>query len=264
MAREILTANLAETRELIDGLREPPREPAAKRSLTADGRARRGSLQRSPPAVGGQPGMRMSTGRTTFDRSDELTALPEDVAAERAVAERSHQAWLGMASYARLSGSTSRGRHGAGDQQHVGVTRRGDEREAEARKIVVRVRNVLELVLAAIARSGVDVTERERRSARGVPWRLSALISCELLQQARTSSAVHAGVAELEALVDRAGSRGAGCRPRGRNAASSRTTTFAAAAADVPGRRARRCRSRRRERSRRSRLRSARTKLRAP
>jgi DNA-binding transcriptional ArsR family regulator len=32
VAREILTANLAETRELIDGLREPPREPTAKRS----------------------------------------------------------------------------------------------------------------------------------------------------------------------------------------------------------------------------------------
>jgi DNA-binding transcriptional ArsR family regulator len=32
VAREILTANLAETRELIDGLSAPPREPAAKRS----------------------------------------------------------------------------------------------------------------------------------------------------------------------------------------------------------------------------------------
>ena len=32
VAREILTANLAETRELLDGLREPPREPEAKRS----------------------------------------------------------------------------------------------------------------------------------------------------------------------------------------------------------------------------------------
>jgi DNA-binding transcriptional ArsR family regulator len=31
VAREILTANLAETRELLDGLREPPREAAAKR-----------------------------------------------------------------------------------------------------------------------------------------------------------------------------------------------------------------------------------------
>ena len=31
VAREILTANLAETRELLDGLREPPREPAVKR-----------------------------------------------------------------------------------------------------------------------------------------------------------------------------------------------------------------------------------------
>lgn len=30
VAREILTANLAETRELIDGLREPPREPVKR------------------------------------------------------------------------------------------------------------------------------------------------------------------------------------------------------------------------------------------
>jgi ArsR family transcriptional regulator len=32
VAREILTANLTETRELLDGLREPPREAAPKRS----------------------------------------------------------------------------------------------------------------------------------------------------------------------------------------------------------------------------------------
>jgi DNA-binding transcriptional ArsR family regulator len=31
VAREILTSNLTETRELLDGLREPPREAAAKR-----------------------------------------------------------------------------------------------------------------------------------------------------------------------------------------------------------------------------------------
>ena len=31
VAREILTANLTETRELLDGLREPPREAVAKR-----------------------------------------------------------------------------------------------------------------------------------------------------------------------------------------------------------------------------------------
>jgi ArsR family transcriptional regulator len=34
VAREILTANLSETRELLDGLREPPRAPASRRRKT--------------------------------------------------------------------------------------------------------------------------------------------------------------------------------------------------------------------------------------
>jgi DNA-binding transcriptional ArsR family regulator len=34
VAREILTANLSETRELLDGLREPPRAPATRRRKT--------------------------------------------------------------------------------------------------------------------------------------------------------------------------------------------------------------------------------------
>ena len=72
---------------------------------------------------GGQPGMRRSTGRIASTRADELGAMAEDAAAERAVAERGDAPWLGH----RVVGGEQRlahaGRDGAGDEQDVGVAR---------------------------------------------------------------------------------------------------------------------------------------------
>ena len=45
--------------------------------------------------MGGQPGMRRSTGRIALDRPDDLVGRAEQVAAERAVAERDDAARLG-------------------------------------------------------------------------------------------------------------------------------------------------------------------------
>ena len=102
-----------------------------------------------------------------LDRPDELVGGAEQVAAERAVAERRDAARLGH----RVVGDEQRlahaGRDGAGDEQHVGVARRGDDAEAEALEVVVGARGEGELVLAAVARAGVDVADGEAAAAVG-------------------------------------------------------------------------------------------------
>ena len=55
---------------------------------------------------------------------------------------------------------------GAGDEQHVRVPRRGDDAEAEALQVVVRAESERELVLAAVARAGVNVADGEASPAR--------------------------------------------------------------------------------------------------
>ena len=52
--------------------------------------------------------------------------------------------------------------HRPGDEQHVGVARRGDEPDAEALDVVDRVVERVDLQLAAVARSGVDLADRQR------------------------------------------------------------------------------------------------------
>ena len=69
-------------------------------------------------------------------------------------------------------------------------------------EVVVRARGERELVLAAVARAGVDVADRERAGRGRAAGRPSvAAEAAEVAEQGR-ASAVRAGVAELEALVD--------------------------------------------------------------
>ena len=49
---------------------------------------------------------------------------------------------------------------GPGDQQHVGVARRGDEAQAEALQIVEGIGERVDLQLAAVAGAGVDLADR--------------------------------------------------------------------------------------------------------
>ena len=144
--------------------------------------------------------MRRSTG-ARLDRADELVAVPEDAAAERAVAERGDAARLGH----RLVGGEERlahaGRDRPGDEQHVGVARRGDDAEAEPLEVVVRARGEGQFVLAAVAGAGVDVADREAATAVGA-WQPDRCGGGGGDRGAGSASAVGAGVAELEALVD--------------------------------------------------------------
>ena len=53
-------------------------------------------------------------------------------------------------------------RHRAGDEQQVGVARAGDELDAQAFDVVVGVVERVDLQLAAVARAGVDLPDRQR------------------------------------------------------------------------------------------------------
>ena len=50
---------------------------------------------------------------------------------------------------------------GPGDEEDVGVPRGGDDVEAVALQVVERVGDGAELVLAAVARAGIDVADRQ-------------------------------------------------------------------------------------------------------
>ena len=63
--------------------------------------------------VGGQPGMRRSTGSTVVDRADDVLGGAEHVAAERAVAERGDAARLGH----RVVGDEQRLAHAGRDRR---------------------------------------------------------------------------------------------------------------------------------------------------
>ena len=210
------------------------------------------------PGVGGQPGMRRSTGRSVLDAGRRARRAGRG-RRSRARSRRARRRGAARASpsYAIEQRLAHARRDRAGDEQHVGVAGRGDDVEAEALQVVVRVRRERELVLAAVARSGVDVAERERlrpRSARG-----RSIVAAQVAggRGAARTSAVRAGVAELEALVDQreVGQQVAGGDARERRA-SSRTSRCAGAAARPRRPRARRRRSSRRAGSRRGRRRS--------
>jgi hypothetical protein len=91
--------------------------------------------------------------------------LAEDVVAERAVAERGDEAWLGH----RVVGGQQWARHACGDcscdEEDVGVSWGGDDVEAVALDVVEWVGGGAEFVFAAVARACVDVADRERERA---------------------------------------------------------------------------------------------------
>ena len=49
----------------------------------------------------------------------------------------------------------------AGDQQHIGMPRRGDEAQAEALQVVERVVERVDFQLAAVAGAGVHLADRQ-------------------------------------------------------------------------------------------------------
>ena len=116
---------------------------------------------------GGQPGIRASTGSSDSTRADDLVVHAQHVAAERAVAERGHEPRLGHRGVGDEERLAHPGRHGTGDEQHVGVPGGRDDADPEALQVRVRARGEDQLVLAAVARAGVDVANGEAAAAIG-------------------------------------------------------------------------------------------------
>jgi hypothetical protein len=85
----------------------------------------------------------------------------EHVAAEGAIAESRDSAGFRHGVVGGKKGFAHAARDRAGDEEDVRVARGGDEPESEALQVVVGAACKGELVLAAVARAGVDVAERE-------------------------------------------------------------------------------------------------------
>ena len=51
--------------------------------------------------------------------------------------------------------------HGPGDHEHIGMARRGDEVQPEPLDVIVGVVQRVDLQLAAVARAGVDLADRQ-------------------------------------------------------------------------------------------------------
>ncbi len=117
--------------------------------------------------VGGQPGIRRSTGSTVSTGPTRASGVPRRLTAEGTVAERSDQTRLRH----RLVGGEERLAHAGGDrpghEQQVGVPRRRDDAEPEPLEVVVRARDEGQLVLAPVAGARIDVTDREAAAAIG-------------------------------------------------------------------------------------------------
>ena len=106
-------------------------------------------------------------------------AAGENAAVEGAAAERHHPFGLGRRALGPLQRLAHVLRDRPGHQQHVGMARRGDEAQAEPLEIVERVAERMDFELAAVARAGIDLADRQaaaeaRRAARSTPAASSA------------------------------------------------------------------------------------------
>ncbi len=93
--------------------------------------------------------------------ADDCIAAGKDAAVDRAVADRHHPFGIRR----RRIGARQRLAHVLADRprhhQHVGVARGSDEAQAEALEIVEGVAERVDLQLAAVARAGIDLADRE-------------------------------------------------------------------------------------------------------
>ena len=116
----------------------------------------------SAVGVGGQPGISTSTGMTLATRPQARVALAEDAAGAAAVAHGDDELRVRRRVVGALQRDCHVLRHRAGHQQQVGVARARDEPDAESLDVVVRIAERVDLELAAVARAGVDLADRQR------------------------------------------------------------------------------------------------------
>jgi hypothetical protein len=96
------------------------------------------------------------------ERTSDLSGGAKDSATQGAIAESRNQARLGH----RLIGCSQRlghtSRHWSGDEQDIGVTRRGNDVEPKTLQVVLGRCRSSQLVLASVAGSCIDVADCQR------------------------------------------------------------------------------------------------------
>ena len=249
--RSASTCSRAACRRRGSARRRPPRWRRSRCAWSphrADrrGYGRRFTAVRMPRRIssggGGQPGTVDVDRDHVGDAAAAGVALAEDAAVAAAVADRDHQPRLGRGVVGAAQRLLHVARHRPGDQQHVGVARAGDEPDAQALDVVVGVVERVDLQLAAVARAGIDLADRQRLAEDGQQF----VAGCAAPRRARrrrraaaarcrcrcgrsgggsSTSEVVSRVAEVERLVDEREVRERCCRsPRARAPASSATT----------------------------------------
>jgi hypothetical protein len=99
----------------------------------------------------------------------------EDAAIESAIANRDDPFRVGRGRPGPMQRFAHIGRDGAGHQQHIGMTRRGDEAQTEPLDVVERVVERVDFEFAAVARAGIDLADRQA-AAKPAPRRLIDLL----------------------------------------------------------------------------------------
>jgi hypothetical protein len=112
------------------------------------------------------------------DPAHDRVAAGEQAAVERAVADRHHPFGIGRGGVGALERLAHVLGHRAGDEQDVGMARRGDETDAEALEVVEGVIEGVDLQLATIAGAGIDLSDRE--TAAEPPARGTVECRCQL------------------------------------------------------------------------------------
>src|SRR5512134_1679823 len=95
------------------------------------------------------------------DTADASRAAGEDAAVTRAIANRHDPFWTGRSFIRALERLAHVARNRSGHEQHVGVPWGGDEAQAEALEVVKHVVERVDLELATVARSGIDLADGE-------------------------------------------------------------------------------------------------------
>ena len=109
--------------------------------------------------------MRTSTANDVLDRAAAGVASRRKRPTRRsrtAIAHRHHQLGVGRAVVGDAQRVLHVLRHRAGDQQHVGMARAGDELDAAPFEVVVGIVEGVDFQLAAVARTGIDLADGQR------------------------------------------------------------------------------------------------------
>ena len=95
---------------------------------------------------------------------DHGIASGEEAAIDGAVANGDHPFWGWRRAIGTLQGLAHIFGHWAGDEKHIGVSRRGDKLEAKALKIVESIVQGVDFEFATVAGASVDLTNRKASS----------------------------------------------------------------------------------------------------